>query len=82
MAVAAEDESSNIDRSGSAGLRGHPNTPSTGTSRPVPLAKSGERPLHEDAAAAKIQSNYVLLTKHSSGSFQHRGRKLVSSKAH
>jgi hypothetical protein len=75
--VTAEHEGGNTDPTGSAGLRGHPNTPSVGVTRPpLSSASESEQMLIGDAAVTK--SNVVVLSKTSSGAFKHRGRKLVS----
>ncbi len=78
LAVTAEHEHGNTDPSGSAGLRGHPNTPSMGTARP-PLSAKAEHMNTHGGEAGVTKSNVVMLSKANSGAFQHRGRKLVSS---
>ena len=79
MAVVAEHEGGNTDPTGSAGFRGHPNTPSSSFLERPPLSAAGfEHNFNGDTIASK--SNIVVLSKGNSGAFQHRGRKLVSSK--
>jgi hypothetical protein len=76
--VVAEHEGGNTDPAGSAGFRGHPNTPSSFLERPPLSAASFEHNFNGETLATK--SNIVVLSKGNSGAFQHRGRKLVSSK--
>lgn len=75
--MTAEHEGGNTDPTGSAGLRGHPNTPSVGVTRP-PLSSASESVQMFIGDAAVSKSNVVVLSKTSSGAFKHRGRKLVS----
>ena len=78
--MTAEHEGGNSDPTGSAGFRGHPNTPSIGAAKPPP-SSSAKFELIEDGDSAVSNSNIVVLSKANSGAFQHRGSKLVSSLA-
>ena len=78
MAVVAEHEGGDTDPSGSAGLRGHLNTPSVGSARPPPSRAKHELDVNRNEDITK--TSVVVLSNTSSGAFQHRGRKVVSSR--
>jgi hypothetical protein len=78
LAVTAEHEGSNSDPTGSAGFKGHPNTPSNGATR-LPLSTPAISELIMDRDESVTNSSVVVLSKASRGGFQHRGRKLVNS---
>ena len=79
LAVVTQHESGDSDPAGLAGLRGHLNTPSVSAARPPPSAPKNERAVYGDDHDVQ-KTNVVLLSNASSGAFQHRGRKLISSR--